>query len=110
MSNNNEIDLKQLLVDYPILSEQFTRADSTLTKTLFREVDESSFALADWLESLVVLFRWLDENGLSLSHENCLGYVSCAVKSVGNNSALIHLPSLVQEFLEQYGCELAVKK
>ena len=110
MYNNNEIELRQLLVDYPILLEQFTLKDSILTKTLFQEVDESGFSLADWVESLLVLYKWLDEKELTLSPQSGLGYISCAAKSVDSSSTLIHLPSLIDDFLEQYGCERAVEK
>jgi len=45
-----------------------------------------------------------------LSAEESLGYVSCAAASTGSAANLSHLPSLVGDFLEQYGCERAVKK
>jgi hypothetical protein len=110
MSNTNQkIELERLLADYPVLSKQFASADSTLRKTLFREVDESSFALSDWVGSLAVLQEWLNEQGLSLAPKNSLEYISCAAKSVSNSATLTHLPSLVEDFLKQYGCERAVK-
>lgn len=84
--------------------------DSTLMQRFFREVDESNFTLADWLESLAALYHWLDEKELTLSPKDGVGYVSCAAKSIGDSPALNHLPSLVHDFLEQYGCELAAKK
>ena len=110
MSTDNEIKFKQLLADSPILLERFTGADSNLKKALLKEVDESSFALSDWLESLVLLDKYLDQKGLSLSPRDSIGYISCVAKSVSNSATLIHLPSLVNDFLEQYGCERAVKK
>ena len=110
MPNDNKIELEHLLMDYPILLEPFKNADPALKKNLLQEVDESSFSLADWLDALGVLYKWLDKDGLVLLPEHGLGYVSCAAKSVSSNSTYIHLPSLVQDFLEQYGCELAVKK
>ena len=101
---------EQMLADHPVLLEQIKSGGLTLQKKLFQEADDSNFSLADWLDSLDVLYKWLDRNGLNLSFQNGLGYVSCAAKSVGDSSTLSHLPSLVHDFLEQYGCELAVKK
>lgn len=110
MSNNNKIELEQLLADYPVLLERFAGADPLLRKTLFQKVDESSFALADWVDSLVLMDKWLDRKALSLPFIDCLSYISCAAESAGGSATLIQLPSLVEDFLEQYGCENAVKK
>ncbi len=108
MSNNNEIE--QQLANYPMLPEPFRDKNSTLIKGLLREVDESSFVLADWLDSLAVLYMWLNEKGLILPPEEGLSYIECAAKSVSSSAMLTHLPSLVDDFLEQYGCDRAVKK
>lgn len=110
MPGSNDTDLKQMLADHPVLLEQVGRDDSAFQKRLFQEVDESNFSLADWLDSLSVLYKWLDQNELNLSCQDGLGYISCAAKSVGSDAILSHLPSLVHDFLDQYGCELAVKK
>lgn len=110
MSEENNIYLGQLIVRHPVLAEQFKDEVPALEKRLLQEVDESSFSLSDWLDSLDILYYWLNQRALVLSLHEGLGYVSCAAKSVGNSSSLVHLPSLVYDFLEQYGCELAVKK
>jgi len=108
--SDNKVEFEQLLVDYPILTEQFVGSDPALAEKLLQEVDESSFTLRDWLESLVILYQWLDERGYTLSPMKGLGYVSCAAKSAGSSPGWNHLPSVVSGFLEDYGCELAVKK
>lgn len=110
MSKSNEINTGKLLSEYPYLKPYLAEESSTLRQALLQEVDESVFSLIDWVESLVVLHRWLDANDLTLLSEYSLGYISCAAKSVGSDAALTHLPSLVHDFLEQYGCERAVRK
>lgn len=110
MSNDNEPQLKKLLANYPVLLEQFSGEDPTFRDKLLREVDESNFTLTDWVEALIAFDKWLDRNGLTLSLQDRLAYISCAAKSVGNHATLSHLPSLVQEFLEQYGCGRAAKR
>ena len=110
MSNDNEIDLKKHFAGYPTLFEQFTGEDTTLLKTLLREVDDSPFTLTDWLQSLIVLHDWLDAKQLTVPLEEGIGYISCAAKSVGDSAMLTHLPSLVDDFLNQYGCERAVER
>jgi len=110
MSNHNNRDLEQLLTKFPALSEQFTKESPAIAETLFRQVDESHFSLVDWVDSLIVIDKWLNHKGASLSLSDRLGYISCAAKSVENSSVLVHLPSLVEEFLKQYGCDRAIKK
>ncbi|MGK0176150.1 MAG: hypothetical protein ACJAT5_000267 [Lentimonas sp.] len=110
MPNDNNINLEHLLIEHPILLKEIKGGGPALQKNLFQKADESDFSLADWVDSLDVLYRWLDQEGLALSFQDRLGYVSCAAKSVGNSSTLNHLPSLVHDLLEQYGCELAIKK
>jgi hypothetical protein len=91
------------------LDAHFEGADDLL-RALLEEVDESDFSLHDWMEALLVLNQWLEERGLNLPIRDNIGYVSCAVASAGTGAHLSHLPSLVADLLEQYGCERAVKK
>ena len=111
---DNESSPEELLADHPDLlahlNAHLSREGSSVWQTLLQNVDESDFSLIDWAESLVALDEWLDQKGLALSTMDRLGYISCAAKSVSNSSIMSHLPSLVHDFLEQYGCELAVKK
>jgi hypothetical protein len=81
-----------------------------LQRALLEEVDESDFSLRDWMEALLVLNQWLEERSLNLPINDNIGYVSCAGASAGTGAHLSHLPSLVADLLEQYGCERAVEK
>ena len=110
MYDSSKTDFKTLLASWPEFLKYLEKQEPTFRQKLLREVDENNFSLTDWVESLILLDRWLDTKGLTLSSTNRLGYVSCAAKSVGDGSSLSHLPSVVEEFLKQYGCELAVKK
>ncbi len=91
------------------LDIHFKGADDLL-RALLEQVDESAFSLRDWMEALIVLNQWLQERSLNLPINDNIGYVSCAVASAGAGAHLSHLPSLVHDLLEQYGCERAVKK
>lgn len=91
------------------LDAHFKDADDLLP-ALLEQVDESDFSLSDWMEALIVLNQWLEERSLYLPTNDNIGYVSCAAASAGAGAHLSHLPSLVADLLEQYGCERAVKK
>lgn len=77
---------------------------------LLEAADESSFSLRQWVESLRTLQSWLDARSLEMPVADQIGYVSCAGESAGSGSNLTHLPALVADMLETYGCERAVKK
>ena len=91
------------------LNKHFDNGDEVLQKTLLNSVDESEFSLHEWVESLLLIDQWLEQNNLILSTRNSIEYISCAA-AAGKSPGLCHLPSVVSDFLEQYGCELAVKK
>ena len=88
--------------------EAHFKDEDTLQRVLLDEADGSHFALHHWVEELIVLSQWLEVHGLELSQEDNIGYVSCAAISAGSGASLSHLPSLVHDHLEQYGCERAV--
>ncbi len=88
----------------------FRDADPSVHSTLLECADESDFSLRQWVEALRTLGHWLDAHGLELSFEDQIGYVCCAAESARSGANLSHLPSLVDEMLETYGCERAVKK
>jgi hypothetical protein len=77
---------------------------------LLLNADESAFSLPHWVEALCTLRNWLNARGLEMSLEDEIGYVSCAVEAAGAGANLSYLPALVDEMLQAYGCERAVKK
>ena len=71
--------------------------------------------LRGWVATAVVaalaaLDQWLDQRGLVLALPDQIGYVSCSAAAAGAGGQLSHLPALVLDMLQTYGCELAVKK
>ncbi|WPJ96940.1 hypothetical protein SH580_04365 [Coraliomargarita algicola] len=76
-------------------------------RQLLESSDDSAFSLRQWVESLRTVRAWLDTRGLEMPIEDELGYVCCAGEAAGAGSNLTHLPALVAEMLESYGCERA---
>jgi len=87
----------------------FSEADDRLREDFVTMVDESPFSLKQWLDALKMMGEWLDARGLKLPLRDRLGYISCAADSAGPAGGMDHLPSLVEEMLNQYGCERAEK-
>ena len=73
-------------------------------------VDESAYDLRSWVQSLLIMGHWLDARSLSLSMKQ-LAYVCCAagLERAARSVAASNY-SLMQDFLDLYGCEQARKK
>ncbi|MDG1668682.1 MAG: hypothetical protein P8M62_01630 [Opitutae bacterium] len=84
--------------------------EASLQHVLLEEADDSHFAVQQWVEALIVLQQWLGARGLELPVKDSIGYVSCAAAAAGAGASLSHLPSMVDDLLEAYGCDRAVKK
>ena len=78
-------------------------------ETFVAYVDESNFALADWVESLGLIHKWLSDQQLDLGLNDSIEYLNCASKIAPNAQAYNTLARLTEEFLELYGCERATK-
>tara|TARA_B100000989_G_scaffold299001_1_gene291825 strand:- start:5429 stop:5797 length:369 start_codon:yes stop_codon:yes gene_type:complete len=76
---------------------------------LLEATDESEFSLHQWVDSLSIVIAWLDSRGLELAMKEQIGYICCAGEAAGAGANLTHLPSLVTEMLETYGCERATR-
>lgn len=76
---------------------------------LLEATDESEFSLHQWVDSLSIVIAWLDSRGLELAMKEQIGYICCAGEAAGAGANLTHLPSLVSEMLETYGCERATR-
>ena len=76
---------------------------------LLEATDKSEFSLHQWVDSLSIVIAWLDSRGLELAMKEQIGYVCCAGEAAGAGANLTHLPSLVTEMLETYGCERATE-
>jgi hypothetical protein len=79
-------------------------------RQLLESTDESVFSLRQWVDSLRTVRAWLDVRGLEMSIEDELGYVCCAGDAAGAGANLTHLPALVAEMLDNYGCERALPR
>ena len=78
-------------------------------RQLLEATDESEFSLHQWVDSLSIVIAWLDSRGLELAMKEQISYVCCAAEAAGAGANLTHLPSLVTEMLETYGCERATR-
>ena len=105
--NQQFADSPKLVV---LLEAYFAGVENTEARhQLLEATDESEFSLHQWVDSLSVVMAWLDSRGLELAMEEQIGYVCCAGEAAGAGANLTHLPSLVAEMLETYGCERATR-
>ena len=105
--NEQFADSPQLVA---FLEAHFAGIENTsVRRQLLEATDVSEFSLHQWVESLSIVKTWLDVRGLVLAMGEQIGYVCCAGEAAGAGASLTHLPSLVAEMLEAYGCERATE-
>ena len=105
--NDKFADTPQLVV---FLAAYFAGVENTEARhQLLEATDESEFSLHQWVDSLSIVTAWLDSRGLELAMQEQIGYVCCAGEAAGAGANVTHLPSLVAEMLETYGCERATR-
>jgi len=93
-----------------LLEAYFVGAENAEARhQLLEATDESEFSLHQWVDSLSIVIAWLDSRGLELAMKEQIGYVCCAGEAAGAGANLTHLPSLVAEMLETYGCDRATR-
>ena len=92
------------------LEAHFSNIDSATIDALLEFVDEGMYSLRDWIEALREMGHWLDAQHLEMELMEQIGYVSCAAAAAGAGANLSNLSSLVDDMLQTYGCERAVKK
>jgi hypothetical protein len=103
-----EVAESQKLVAY--LKADFSGANSPLADLLLAEADEGPFSLHQWVEALCLFKEWLETRELALPIENQIGYIGCAAEAGSAYSTLTPLALQVEEMLEAYGCDHAVKR
>ncbi len=77
---------------------------------LFQHVDESPYALSDWLSALAAFDHWLHERGISARpFETMVGYIHCVTLTFARTLSPPCLADEVLRALDQYGFEAVAK-
>jgi len=66
-------------------------------------IDESSYPLSEWLESLVYFQKWLQENKKGKNFPDQIEYISCCIQGSANTGRMQPLIDLLKSYLETYG-------
>ena len=69
-----------------------------------RTIDESPYALSEWVDSIEAFDQWAVAEKRSLSLVHMLEYLSCCAES-GRNGIKLPLTFLMQEFIRLNGVE-----
>ncbi|MCB1232763.1 MAG: hypothetical protein KDN19_21140 [Verrucomicrobiae bacterium] len=70
----------------------------------FETIDDSPYALEDWLRALVAFDGWLTSNRIEARPvETMLGYLECCTLSLATTMAPPDFAALALENLDQYG-------
>ena len=66
-------------------------------------IDESTFPLDAWLESLVYFQKWIQEQQKGKNFPDQIEYISCCIEGDVNSGRLMPLIDLLKYNLDQYG-------
>jgi hypothetical protein len=66
-------------------------------------IDESTYGLSEWLESLVVFQQWLKDQQKGKNFTDQIEYISCCIQGSNNTGRLLTLPNVLKGYLETYG-------
>lgn len=94
-------------IDAPVADRHRLAAllDASDTASLFEKIDESPYALEDWLRALMEFDQWLEKNGSTELRpiDTMIGYLECCTLSLARTLDPPDLAEVVRENLEQYG-------
>ena len=99
--------LEQLTVLSPaprLLSDFQSIKDADL-HALIHAVDESGYALGDWLQALQEFYRWEENENRLLSLRHKIDYLHCCVEGAGTSTRLLPLQDVWAEYIKIYGVE-----
>ena len=96
--------------DVAFLETHLGDAGQALSRDLRLAVDASEFTLSEWVAALRVLADWLQQQQRTLPMPDQIGYIECVCAAAGAGAHLSDLASLLEEMLQLYGCERALKK
>jgi hypothetical protein len=87
--------------DY-LIQEIMMMTDAEIS-TWIETIDESSYTLSEWLESLIYFQSWLKERLKGKNFTDQIEYVSCCIQGSANTGRLLTLVDLLKGYLEAYG-------
>ena len=89
--------------DY-LVQEIMMMSDTELTIWI-QTIDESSYTLSEWLESLVFFQAWLKDHHKGKNFTDQIEYISCCIQGSNNTGRLLTLPDVLKGYLETFGVQ-----
>jgi hypothetical protein len=83
------------------IAEQGPGADDKL----FQRVDESSYPLGEWMESVHVMQMWLNTHGRVATFDSMLEYIGCAAEYADKQTVQAPLTTWTEDMLKDHGYE-----
>lgn len=74
------------------------------------QVDDSDYALAQWIKAFLYFDQWLQKNNLSSEIVTMLGYIGCCSLAPENKTHKRDLCGLLEQMLLDHGFQAAIKR
>jgi hypothetical protein len=68
-------------------------------------IDESSYTLSEWLQSLVIFQAWLKDHQKGKNFTDQIEYISCCIQGSSNTGRMLTLPDVLKGYLETFGVQ-----
>jgi hypothetical protein len=85
-----------------LIQEIMMMTDSELSLWI-QMMDESTYTLSEWLESLVFFQSWLKEQQKGKNFTDQIEYISCCIQGSSNTGRLLTLKDLLNGYLDSFG-------
>ncbi len=89
--------------DY-LIQEIMMMSDAELSIWI-ESIDESSYALSEWLQSLLFFQGWLKDHQKGKNFAGQIEYISCCIQGGSNSGRLLTLPDMLKGYLETFGVQ-----
>lgn len=94
-------------ISFWLQQKQDALQQTALLQSLQSAVDDSPFAIEDWLESLSSVYDWLRQNNKRTSFEDALGYIECSASMTEMTNKTATFPQMTEAMLKEHGFDAA---
>ncbi len=76
-------------------------------ENLYKSVDDSAFAIQDWLESFVPMQQWLKAKGKRARFDDALGFIECSASMAETSHRTATFQQITESMLAEHGFDAA---
>lgn len=103
MSSCSSLEQFSIVFQYLFKAFKSNPNGHTVVTKFFTMVDNSSYSLREWIETIEVFHRWLSEQNRQTDFLKMIGYLQCSDLAPDNREVKHDFKDLVSDMLKTYG-------